>query len=76
MEELEKRLRGRGTEKEEQIQTRLGNAAKELEYGYVVVQTNTGVQSRMICPGAVVLNALMSSLLLVFVNGQTSSGKF
>lgn len=33
MQELEKRLRGRGTEKEESIQKRLGNAAKELEYG-------------------------------------------
>ena len=33
MEELEKRLRGRGTETEEAIQKRLGNAAKELEYG-------------------------------------------
>jgi hypothetical protein len=33
MESLEKRLRGRGTENEEQMQTRLGNAAKELEYG-------------------------------------------
>ena len=33
MEALEKRLRGRGTETEEQMQTRLGNAAKELEYG-------------------------------------------
>lgn len=32
-EELERRLRGRGTESEEAIQTRLGNAAKELEYG-------------------------------------------
>jgi guanylate kinase len=32
-EELEKRLRGRGTETEEQIKTRLGNAAKELDYG-------------------------------------------
>lgn len=32
-EELEKRLRGRGTETEEQMQVRLGNAAKELEYG-------------------------------------------
>lgn len=32
-EELEKRLRGRGTETEEAIQTRLGNAAKELAYG-------------------------------------------
>ena len=32
-EDLEKRLRGRGTETEEQIKTRLGNAAKELEYG-------------------------------------------
>lgn len=31
--DLEKRLRGRGTETEEAIQTRLGNAAKELEYG-------------------------------------------
>mgnify|MGYP005848098377 CR=1 FL=1 len=32
-EELDRRLRGRGTETEEAIQTRLGNAAKELEYG-------------------------------------------
>jgi guanylate kinase len=32
-EELEKRLRGRGTETEEAMQVRLGNAAKELEYG-------------------------------------------
>ena len=30
---LEQRLRGRGTEKEEDIQVRLANAAKELEYG-------------------------------------------
>lgn len=33
MEALEKRLRGRGTEQEEQIQTRLKNAATELAYG-------------------------------------------
>lgn len=33
MAELEKRLRGRGTEKEEAITKRLGNAAKEMEYG-------------------------------------------
>lgn len=33
MEELEKRLRGRGTEKEEDIQKRLKNAADELDYG-------------------------------------------
>ncbi|KAL7580350.1 hypothetical protein ACA910_004379 [Epithemia clementina (nom. ined.)] len=33
MEALEKRLRGRGTETEDQVKTRLGNAAKELEYG-------------------------------------------
>ena len=33
MDELERRLRGRGTETEEAIKTRLGNAAKELEYG-------------------------------------------
>lgn len=33
MEALEKRLRGRGTEAEEQVKTRLANAAKELEYG-------------------------------------------
>ena len=33
MEDLEKRLRGRGTETEEQMKIRLGNAAKELEYG-------------------------------------------
>jgi guanylate kinase len=32
-EELEKRLRGRGTETEEAMQVRLGNAAKEMEYG-------------------------------------------
>ena len=30
---LEARLRGRGTEKEEDIAKRLGNAAAELEYG-------------------------------------------
>lgn len=38
---LEQRLRGRGTETEESIQKRLGNAAKELaawrEYDYIVV---------------------------------------
>lgn len=33
MEELEKRLRGRGTENEEQVKTRIGNATKEMEYG-------------------------------------------
>lgn len=33
MEALETRLRSRGTEKEEDIVKRLGNAAKELEYG-------------------------------------------
>ena len=33
MEALESRLRSRGTEKEEDIVKRLGNAAKELEYG-------------------------------------------
>jgi len=33
MEELEKRLRSRGTESEEDIVKRLGNAAKEMEYG-------------------------------------------
>ena len=33
MEMLEARLRGRGTEKEEDITRRLGNAAAELEYG-------------------------------------------
>jgi guanylate kinase len=32
-EELEKRLRGRGTETEEKIQVRLNNSAKEIEYG-------------------------------------------
>ena len=31
---LEERLRGRGTEEEESIQKRLGNARAELEYGY------------------------------------------
>jgi guanylate kinase len=33
IEELEMRLRGRGTETEEAIKKRLGNAAKEMEYG-------------------------------------------
>ena len=33
MGELEKRLRGRGTETEDAIKRRLGNASKELEYG-------------------------------------------
>lgn len=32
-EELEKRLRGRATESEEAIKTRLANAAAELDYG-------------------------------------------
>jgi guanylate kinase len=32
-EDLERRLRGRGTETEQQIQTRLKNAIKELDYG-------------------------------------------
>lgn len=34
MEELEKRLRGRGTEKEESITKRLANAKAEMKYGY------------------------------------------
>mmetsp|Transcript_60497 Transcript_60497/g.89752 ORF Transcript_60497/g.89752 Transcript_60497/m.89752 type:complete len:86 (+) Transcript_60497:208-465(+) len=33
MEELERRLRGRGTEKEESIQRRLNNASEEMKYG-------------------------------------------
>ena len=33
MEELEKRLRGRGTEKEDAILRRLGNAQTEMDYG-------------------------------------------
>lgn len=33
MDELETRLRGRGTEKEDAIQRRLSNARGELEYG-------------------------------------------
>lgn len=33
MKELEDRLRGRGTETEEAIKKRLGNASKEMEYG-------------------------------------------
>lgn len=41
MEELERRIRGRGTESEEQIQTRLGKAKSEMEqverYDYVIV---------------------------------------
>jgi len=35
MEHLEKRLRGRGTEKEEDIQKRLANAKGEMDYGQV-----------------------------------------
>lgn len=35
MPELEKRLRGRGTEKEESVQKRLLQAEKELEYSKV-----------------------------------------
>lgn len=35
VEELEKRLRGRGTEKEESIVKRLAQAKKELEYSEV-----------------------------------------
>jgi guanylate kinase len=34
MDELEKRLRGRGTETEEAIKKRLGNAKKEMDYGH------------------------------------------
>ena len=34
LEELEKRLRGRGTETEESIKKRLANSAKEMEYGH------------------------------------------
>ena len=33
MEILEKRLRGRGTETEEAVKNRLGNAQKEMDYG-------------------------------------------
>ena len=33
MEELERRLRGRGTESEDAIQRRLANAKGELDYG-------------------------------------------
>lgn len=44
MEELEKRIRGRGTEKEEVIEERLAKANKEMEeiahYQYVVCNTN------------------------------------
>jgi guanylate kinase len=35
LEVLEKRLRGRETEKEEDVVRRLGNARKEVEYGWV-----------------------------------------
>ena len=34
MEELEKRLRGRGTESEESIKKRLANSSKEMDYGH------------------------------------------
>lgn len=44
VEELERRLRGRGTEREEEIITRLGNARQELEQGgkyqYLIVNGN------------------------------------
>jgi len=44
LEELERRLRGRGTESEELIQTRLANARREMgaagEYQYLVVNDN------------------------------------
>jgi guanylate kinase len=33
MDELESRLRGRGTETEDKIQVRLGNARQEMEFG-------------------------------------------
>ena len=36
IEELEKRLRGRGTENEEKIKVRLQNAIGEMEYGHEV----------------------------------------
>ena len=44
LDELEKRLRGRGTDSEETIMVRLGNAAKEMscagEYTYLVINDN------------------------------------
>ena len=44
MEELEKRIRSRGTETPAQIETRLGKAGAELkllrEYDYVIVNEN------------------------------------
>jgi guanylate kinase len=50
MEQLEERLRGRGTEKEEDIQTRLSNAAEEMDYGqtegeFDLFLTNDDLQS-------------------------------
>jgi guanylate kinase len=46
---LRERLRGRGTETEEQLATRLGNAPQELEYGlaegnFDVIVTNTELE--------------------------------
>lgn len=44
VEELERRLRGRGTEKEEEVRTRLGNATQEMMQGgnylYLIVNGN------------------------------------
>jgi guanylate kinase len=51
MEELEKRIRSRGTETEQQIKTRLGKASSEMnkmvEYDYIIVNdsVNKAVKS-------------------------------
>ncbi len=59
-EELEKRLRGRGTEKEDSIQKRLNQAKVELEYAKV-----PGVHDRIIVNN-------VSSLRVVLGDGQSS----
>ena len=40
IEELERRLRGRGTEKDDQIKHRLENAAKEMERQEIIFFSN------------------------------------
>ena len=53
VQELESRLRGRGTEDEEAIRTRLQNGIEELkqsdQYEYVVVNDSVAEAARMIC---------------------------
>lgn len=52
VDELERRLRGRNTEKEEEILTRLGNAKQEMaqgdKYRYLIVNGNLGEAADML----------------------------